>query len=80
MGGRYKSVLCYYKRATLRRGLGKPSPREMVREAIFAEEMDFDCWGISEHHAVEQVATVSAPELLHAVVAYQTSRIKIRSM
>ena len=45
-----------------------------------AEEMDFDCWGISEHHAVEQVATVSAPELLHGVVAYQTSRIKIRSM
>jgi alkanesulfonate monooxygenase SsuD/methylene tetrahydromethanopterin reductase-like flavin-dependent oxidoreductase (luciferase family) len=55
-------------------------PREMIREAIFAEEMEFDCWGISEHHAVQQVATVSAPELLHAVVAYQTSRIKIRSM
>ena len=30
--------------------------REMAREAMFAEEMGFDCWGITEHHAVEQVA------------------------
>jgi alkanesulfonate monooxygenase SsuD/methylene tetrahydromethanopterin reductase-like flavin-dependent oxidoreductase (luciferase family) len=53
---------------------------ELIREGVFAEEMEFDCWGISEHHTVAQVATVSAPELLHAVVACQTSQIKIRSM
>ena len=35
-------------------------PREMVREAIFAEEMDFDCWGISEHHTLAAVQRLNA--------------------
>ncbi|MEV1294228.1 LLM class flavin-dependent oxidoreductase [Pseudonocardia sp. NPDC049635] len=54
--------------------------REMVREAVFAEEMGFDIYGGGEQHFGQGLATVSSPEILHTHVAARTSRIRLRSM
>lgn len=53
---------------------------EVVKEAIFAEEMGFDFWGTSEQHMNPSAYTVSAPEVLMGAVAALTSTIKIRPM
>lgn len=53
---------------------------EAVREAEFAEEMGFDCWGSSEHHFFCDLATVSTPEVLYTAVAMRTHTIRIRPM
>lgn len=53
---------------------------EIIREAQFCEEMDFDAWGSSEQHFTSPVATVSAPEIIFGAVAQATERIHIRSM
>jgi alkanesulfonate monooxygenase SsuD/methylene tetrahydromethanopterin reductase-like flavin-dependent oxidoreductase (luciferase family) len=54
--------------------------REMVREAVFAEEMGFDVYGAGEQHFGQGLATMSCPEILHTHVAAKTSRIRLRSM
>ncbi|MEV5303252.1 LLM class flavin-dependent oxidoreductase [Amycolatopsis methanolica] len=53
---------------------------EIIKEALFAEEMGFDFWGTSEQHMVPTAYTVSAPETLYGAVAALTSRMKIRPM
>ena len=51
---------------------------EMVDEAVFAEEMGFDFYALSEQHFNQTVATVSAPEVVLPFVAARTSRINLR--
>lgn len=52
--------------------------KEMIREAMFAEEMGFDFWGTSEQHFTLDGYTVSAPEVLFGAVAARTSKIQLR--
>lgn len=52
---------------------------ELVREAIFAEEMGFDFYGLAEVHFSE-VLTMSAPEILLSLIAGQTERIHLRTV
>ena len=42
---------------------------EVIKEAIFAEEMGFDFWGSSEQHLVPSAYSISAPEVLYGAVA-----------
>ena len=53
---------------------------EIIKEAVFAEEMGFDFWGTSEQHFVPSAYAVSAPETLYGAVAALTSKITIRHM
>jgi alkanesulfonate monooxygenase SsuD/methylene tetrahydromethanopterin reductase-like flavin-dependent oxidoreductase (luciferase family) len=54
--------------------------REMVDEAILGEEVGFDIYGQGEQHFARFVAIVSTPQLNHAYIAAQTSRIRFRPM
>ncbi|GEL17218.1 LLM class flavin-dependent oxidoreductase [Pseudonocardia asaccharolytica] len=49
--------------------------KQLVKEVQFAEEMGFDFWGGSEQHGLSPIATTSAPDILYAYIAAQTSRI-----
>lgn len=51
---------------------------EMVEEGVLAERMGFDYYGLSEQHFLEDICTVSAPEILMGAIAARTERIKIR--
>ena len=53
---------------------------EVIREAIFAEEMGIEFFGSSEQHFVPSGFTISAPEVLYAAIASLTSTIKLRHM
>ena len=53
--------------------------REMIDEAVLAEEMGFDFWGSSEHHHLVDIG-ISSPEVFFAAVAQHTSRIRLRHM
>ena len=59
-----------------------PSERyhEVLAEAIFAEEMGLDFYGLSEQHFVGTAYTISAPEVLFGALAVLTSKIKLRHM
>lgn len=66
-------------------GLVKGQPyrtrlHEVVEEAVFAEKMGFDVFGVSEQHFVKTAYTVSAPEVLLGAVAQATHSIKLRHM
>jgi alkanesulfonate monooxygenase SsuD/methylene tetrahydromethanopterin reductase-like flavin-dependent oxidoreductase (luciferase family) len=51
--------------------------RDIVDQAVLAEEMGFDrVWAV-EHHCLEQFAHISAPEILLSYIAAKTSRIRI---
>jgi alkanesulfonate monooxygenase SsuD/methylene tetrahydromethanopterin reductase-like flavin-dependent oxidoreductase (luciferase family) len=50
---------------------------EVVEEAIFAEELGFDFFGLAEVHFSE-VMTMSAPDVVLATIAARTSRMKLR--
>lgn len=54
--------------------------QEMVREAIYADEMGFDVYGGGEQHFGQGIAIISSPETLHPFVAAKTDRIRLRSM
>ena len=54
--------------------------RDMVTEAVFAEEMGFYGWGTSEHHFFNDMCVTSAPECLFTAVAMRTHRIRLRYM
>jgi alkanesulfonate monooxygenase SsuD/methylene tetrahydromethanopterin reductase-like flavin-dependent oxidoreductase (luciferase family) len=54
--------------------------REVIKEAIFAEEMGFDFFGCSEQHLAGSAYSVSAPEVIFGALAVLTSRIKLRHM
>jgi alkanesulfonate monooxygenase SsuD/methylene tetrahydromethanopterin reductase-like flavin-dependent oxidoreductase (luciferase family) len=53
---------------------------EVIAEAVLADELGFSTFGTSEQHFSPPRFTVSAPEVLYAAVAAQTSRIKLRTM
>jgi alkanesulfonate monooxygenase SsuD/methylene tetrahydromethanopterin reductase-like flavin-dependent oxidoreductase (luciferase family) len=50
---------------------------EVVEEAVFAEEMGFDFFGLAEVH-FSDVMTMSSPEVVLAAIGARTSRIKLR--
>jgi alkanesulfonate monooxygenase SsuD/methylene tetrahydromethanopterin reductase-like flavin-dependent oxidoreductase (luciferase family) len=50
---------------------------ELVDEAVFAEEMGFDFYGLAEVHFAPEM-TVSSPEVVLGFIAARTSRIKLR--
>jgi alkanesulfonate monooxygenase SsuD/methylene tetrahydromethanopterin reductase-like flavin-dependent oxidoreductase (luciferase family) len=52
---------------------------ELVEEAVLAEEMGFDFYGLAEVHFSE-VLTISSPEILLGLIAGRTSRIKLRTV
>ena len=52
---------------------------ELVQEAVLAEEMGFDFYGLSEVHFSEEL-TISAPKSSWALIAGQTKRIKLRTV
>lgn len=52
---------------------------EMIAEAVFAESMGFDAYGLSEQHFLPfTAACISAPEIVMAAVAAKTTRLKLR--
>jgi alkanesulfonate monooxygenase SsuD/methylene tetrahydromethanopterin reductase-like flavin-dependent oxidoreductase (luciferase family) len=53
---------------------------EVIKEAIFAEEMGLEFFGSSEQHFVPTGYTISAPEVLYGAIAALTSTIKLRHM
>ena len=53
---------------------------EVIKEAIFAEEMGFEFFGSSEQHFIPTGYTISAPEVLYGAIAALTSTIKLRHM
>ena len=53
---------------------------EMIAEVALADELGFHAWGTSEQHFSPPRFTVSAPEVLYAAVARETSNIKLRIM
>jgi probable LLM family oxidoreductase len=64
------------------RGDGRELPqaevlRHVVAEAVHAESVGVDCFGVGEHHRPD--FAVSAPEVVLAAIAGQTSRITLGS-
>lgn len=53
---------------------------EMIAEVVRADELGFYSWGTSEQHFSPPRFTVSAPEVLYAAIARETSNIKLRIM
>jgi probable LLM family oxidoreductase len=51
--------------------------RQVVEEAKLADELGLDVYGVGEHHRPDMAA--SAPEVVLAVIAGQTERIKLSS-
>jgi alkanesulfonate monooxygenase SsuD/methylene tetrahydromethanopterin reductase-like flavin-dependent oxidoreductase (luciferase family) len=54
--------------------------REIVKEAVLADEYGYSCWGTSETHFVAPTASITAPDSIYGAVAAQTERIRIRYM
>jgi alkanesulfonate monooxygenase SsuD/methylene tetrahydromethanopterin reductase-like flavin-dependent oxidoreductase (luciferase family) len=54
--------------------------REMIVEVTLADKLGFSAWGTSEQHFSPPSFSVSAPEVLYAAVAENTSRITLRNM
>lgn len=61
-------------------GVAKPQAqvlREVIDEAVLAEQVGLDCFGVGEHHRKD--FAISAPETLLAAIASRTSRIWLGS-
>lgn len=61
---------------------GRPLPqaavlRHVVEEGVLADQVGVDCIGVGEHHRPD--FSVSAPEIVLAAIAGQTSRIRLAS-
>jgi len=54
--------------------------RQIVDEAIAAEQAGFSLWGTSETHLFAPTTTVSAPDAIMGAVAAQTSVLHLRYM
>ena len=60
--------------------------REVVEEAVLADELGFDFFGVGEQHFGaltidgHQMATSATPEVTHGVIAARTERIRLRPM
>ncbi|MBM4364398.1 MAG: LLM class flavin-dependent oxidoreductase, partial [Deltaproteobacteria bacterium] len=70
----------------LNEGSHPPSQRvedrwaEVMREALIAEEVGFDFWGVGEQHFTTVDVTFACPEVIHAWVGARTERIRLRPM
>lgn len=51
--------------------------REVVDEAVLAEQCGIDCFGVGEHHRVD--FAISAPEVILAAIAARTSKMWLGS-
>ena len=51
--------------------------RDVVAEAVLAEQVGVDCFGVGEHHRAD--FAISAPEVVLAAIAGKTSRITLGS-
>lgn len=51
--------------------------RDVVEEAVLAEEVGLDAFGVGEHHRAD--FAISAPEVVLAAIASRTSRIRLGS-
>ncbi|MEA2877360.1 MAG: hypothetical protein QOF14_2556, partial [Hyphomicrobiales bacterium] len=51
--------------------------RDLVEEAVLADEIGIDFIGVGEHHRAD--FAVSAPEVVLAAIASRTKRIKLGS-
>lgn len=51
---------------------------EMIEEAVLAERLGYDYYALSEQHFLEDICTISAPEVLVGAIAARTRRIRIR--
>ncbi len=51
---------------------------EIVEEAMLAEASGFDFYCLPEQHFIEDVATVSAPEILFSFIAARTTTLRLR--
>ncbi|MEZ5320099.1 MAG: LLM class flavin-dependent oxidoreductase [Vicinamibacterales bacterium] len=51
--------------------------RHVVEEAVLADELGLDCFGVGEHHRAD--FAVSAPEVVLAAIAARTSRLVLGS-
>ncbi|HEY2064641.1 MAG TPA: LLM class flavin-dependent oxidoreductase [Gemmatimonadaceae bacterium] len=62
-------------------GTGVTSPavrtRELIEEAVLAEQVGLDVFGVGEHHRADFV--VSSPAMVLAAIAARTSRIRLTS-
>ena len=72
----------YLRRRDVRRGAGGCCPRRrsirnVVAEAVLADELGLDFIGVGEHHRDD--FAVSAPEVVLAAIAGQTKRIRLGS-
>jgi alkanesulfonate monooxygenase SsuD/methylene tetrahydromethanopterin reductase-like flavin-dependent oxidoreductase (luciferase family) len=52
---------------------------EVIEEAVLAEEMGFDFYGLSEVHFSPEM-TISAPEVLLGAIAAKTDRMRLRTV
>jgi alkanesulfonate monooxygenase SsuD/methylene tetrahydromethanopterin reductase-like flavin-dependent oxidoreductase (luciferase family) len=52
---------------------------ELIEEAVLAEEMGFDFYGLAEVH-FSDVLTMSSPEVLLGAIAARTKRIRLRTV
>lgn len=52
---------------------------ELVEEAVLADEMGFDFYGLAEVHFSPEL-TISAPEVLLGLIAGKTERIRLRTV
>jgi len=53
--------------------------REMITEAVFAEEMGFETYCLSEQHFLKDTCTVSSPEVYLADIAARTTKLRLRT-
>ena len=51
--------------------------RDVVAQAVLAEQVGVDCFGVGEHHRAD--FAVSAPEVVLAAIASRTSRLVLGS-
>src|SRR5512145_793526 len=51
--------------------------RDVVTEAVLAEQVGVDCFGVGEHHRAD--FAISAPEVVLAAIAARTSRLILGS-
>ena len=51
--------------------------RDVVAEAVLADELGVDSFGVGEHHRAD--FAISAPEVVLAAIAARTSRIRLGS-
>jgi probable LLM family oxidoreductase len=53
------------------------SLRDVIAEAVLAEEVGVDCFGVGEHHRAD--FAISAPEVMLAAIAGRTTRMRLGS-